>query len=69
MADFQLRYVGFSQTDGLGLVHSDEKRAFYRAHPRGVKRKNKQNSSENVMVLGLTRYDLVKNKIKVDKIS
>ena len=33
----QLFYVGFGQKDGLGLVHIDGNRAFYRAYSRGVK--------------------------------
>jgi hypothetical protein len=39
MAKIQLFYVGFSQTDGAGVVHIDGKCPFYRAHPRGVKRR------------------------------
>ena len=38
MAKIQLFYVGFSQTDGAGVVHIDGKRRFYHAHPRRVKR-------------------------------
>ena len=52
LAKIQLFYVGFSQKNGTGVVHIDGKRSFYHAHPRGVKRKNRQNSSENVMPTG-----------------
>ena len=38
VADFQLFYVGFRQTDGVGVVHIDGIRRFYREYLRGVKR-------------------------------
>ena len=37
MAKIQFFHVGFGQKDGLGLVHIDGNRAFYRAYSRGVK--------------------------------
>ena len=37
MAKIQFFHVGFGQTHGLGLVHIDGNRAFYRAYSRGVK--------------------------------
>ena len=37
MAKVRLCHVGFSQKDGVGIVHIDGKRAFYRAYSRGVK--------------------------------
>ena len=60
LANIQLFYVGFSQKNGAGVVHIDGKRLIYHAHPRGVKRKNRQDLSENVMIHGSTRYDFVK---------
>ena len=61
MAKIQLFYVRFGQTDGAGVVYIDGKRAFYHAHSRGVKRKNRQKSSENAMLFSLTHYDFVKH--------
>ena len=37
MAKIQLFHVGFSQKDGVGIVHIDGQRVFYHAHPGGVK--------------------------------
>ena len=62
--------LSFTSTDKQPIVvHIDGKCPFYRAYPRGVKRKNRQNSSENVMLLGSTRYDFVKYQRKVAQIS
>jgi len=52
MAKIQLFHVGFDQKDGSRIVHIDGKCPFYHAYSRGVKRKNRQNSSENVMPTG-----------------
>ena len=35
--DSDFFYVGFSQSDGSGVVHIDGKWPYYHAHPRGVK--------------------------------
>ena len=42
LAEILLRHVGFSQTAGLEVVHSDEKQAFYHAHPRGGQKKKQR---------------------------
>ena len=36
LAKILLRYVGFSQKDGLGLVHIDGEKLIHRVYPQGV---------------------------------